>query len=304
MSRNFEDEYREMMLSDIPDLWDRIEKKLPEKKVTPVCDIRENEKKKIWMLRPGTVKYLAGIAACVVLVCVAVPAMQIAKSSSTSQSSEEAVMETKNIQSDGAVDNTVNSDTSVTKSTTDTGVTGKSTITNDGGATADTAAALPATDLPTEISDFQSAESESGLVSAEEDSDGDSTANESAIDAEKSPETAKSSDLDRIDQSTPEDRFSYKATGVAPVIPAVTYTELPISITGSKKSGTETIFTAVVSKENSCGLDMNTELLVKITDTSVGELKSGKDYVVTLISDDTESTSSTKQVYIVEKISK
>lgn len=66
MSKNMEEEYRKMIAREAPDLWSRIESELP-------------QRRKIYHFRSSYIRFAAGAAAAVIVLCIAFPAVRIGK---------------------------------------------------------------------------------------------------------------------------------------------------------------------------------------------------------------------------------
>ncbi len=92
MSKRLEDEYRQMILDDVPDLWDRIEAGLTEKSVSePVNQNAEKPEKKKKPVILKILPWAGGITAAALILIVALPVILIANLAKKAQKTESAV---------------------------------------------------------------------------------------------------------------------------------------------------------------------------------------------------------------------
>ncbi len=265
MSRNFEDDYRNEMLSQVPDLWDRIERSLPDKRVssmeeTPANDEKEirksqetnrgketteekgsnsfkdtepgKESRIIKFPNSGVIKFAAGFAACLLLVCIAVPAWNMLKGGA--MHSNESAAPTEDMQ-----------------------------MADGGEAAAEAAAEETAKDSYFDVAN----------AVAEED-----------VVTDKESEEAPAGAEEGVDMTIHE--------------------EIPIRVKSVRQVNDDTIYTVDVSKPEVFDFLKSSEIEARITDASLGKLAVDTDYVVSLQLDLSAVTSGDKPLYVIVKIDK
>lgn len=278
MSKNLEKEYRKMIKEDTPDLWSRIESELPVKK-----------KAHVYGLHSAKIRVLAGIAAAVVIVCIAIPVSQIGRNQS--EKSKEFVNQSKWMShSTQAADETA----------TETNMENENSSSTD-----EAASSLPqAEDAPTEI-DFASAATENPQQDTQSEEFGEA--------AEGGEECVEVGGLES-DDSGETDAHEAVSAGIAAVSGGA-HEDVPVSITAVGSANGEKIYTAKVLKDTKSGLSKD-DVLTLCMDDWKEDLKAGNEYMVSFtisansVSSNTLSGNSASanpvanrvQVYSIDKV--
>lgn len=266
MSKKLEEEYRKLMEQEAPDLWSRIEQELPEKK------------KKLLGFRTAQIRILAGVAAAVAIICVAVPAVRITDGGD----GKKIVVNRPQWMDD---------EKEIPETAQSPGETRPETAPRD-----EASQLTPkSSDSPTEVS-FPPVSAEGETVVPEESGE---------TEQEESPEDIEVASGENAEAGTSGEEDGQNSMLLSQ---ASEYEDVPVSITGVRTANGEKIYTARVLEDTKEGPAKDTLLTLK-GDAAVGELETGSKYSVTIsismnsVSQDASvKSTAAEEIYFIDKV--
>ncbi|NBH83438.1 hypothetical protein D7X88_11105 [bacterium C-53] len=266
MSKNLENEYRKMIEQETPDLWSRIEAELPPKK-----------KAFIYRFRRPYIHVAAGVAAAVVIVCVAVPFARTG--SSRADADGLPVNKAGWIKHGEAPESGSEDAASIPETLTEEGISSEGRdqskdTSHEMNSTPETEEDLPA---PSDTVPLEAgSEGEESIEVADEDAD---------IEGDFSADGGQ------------EEILMAEAS--------MAHEDVAVSVTGVKTVNGEKVYTAKVLKDTVSGLSKGDELYLR-GDDSGEELREGNEYSVSFVSETSVSSQEVSgnmaEVYCINKI--